>query len=135
MNKMRILVVDDHQLFRKGVVAAIRDERPDWEVCGEASTGREAVAAVEQLKPEIVVMDVSMPDMNGLEATRQILKNHRQMEVMILSMYESEQIVHDVLNCGARGYILKGDAGTDIIVGLENLGQHRLNFSSKVSEM
>ena len=135
MNKMRILVVDDHQLFRKGVVAAIRDERPDWEVCGEASTGREAIAAAEQLKPEIVVMDISMPDMNGLEATRQLLKNHPQMEVMVLSMYESEQIVHDVLNCGARGYILKGDAGTDIIVGLETLGQHRLYFSSKVSEM
>src|ERR1051326_4250702 len=110
MEKLRILVVDDHQIVRRGVVAAIRDERQDWEVCGEASTGREAVSAAERLKPDIVVMDISMPEMNGLEATRQILKENPAAQVLILSMHESEQIVRDVLDCGARGYILKSDA-------------------------
>src|ERR1051326_3109253 len=95
MDKLRILVVDDHQIVRRGVVSSIRGERPDWEVCGEASTGREAVAAAERLQPDIVVMDISMPDMNGLEATRQILKADPQRQVLILTMHESEQIVRD----------------------------------------
>src|SRR5690349_19792821 len=107
MERLRILVVDDHQLARKGVVAAIGDQRPDWEVCGEASTGREAVAAAQQLDPDIIVMDISMPELNGLEATRQILKDCPRRQVLILSMHESEQIVRDVIDCGARGYILK----------------------------
>jgi DNA-binding NarL/FixJ family response regulator len=135
MTKSRILVVDDHQLMRKGVVAAIRDERPEWEVCGEASTGREAVSAADRLKPDIIVMDISMPDMNGLDATRQILKDAPQTEVLILSMHESEQIVHDVLNSGARGYLLKSDAGVDLMRALEALRQHKVFFTSKVAEV
>lgn len=135
MKSFRILVVDDHQLVRKGVVAAIRDERPDWEVCGEASTGREAVAAAERLNPDIVVMDISMPDLNGLEATRQILKENPQRQVLILSMHESEQIVRDVLDCGARGYILKSDAGTDLLGALDALRNNKPFFTSKVAEV
>ena len=104
--------MDDHQVVRRGVAGVIGDARPGWEVCGEASTGREAVAAAARLRPDIVVMDISMPDMNGLEATREILKNNPGTEVLILSMHESEQMVHDVLSAGARGYILKRDAGT-----------------------
>jgi DNA-binding NarL/FixJ family response regulator len=135
MDKLRILVVDDHQIVRRGVVSSIRDERPDWEVCGEASTGREAVAAAERLQPDIVVMDISMPDMNGLEATRQILKADPQRQVLILTMHESEQIVRDVLDCGARGYLLKSDAGTDLMAALEALQNHRLFFTCKVAEV
>ena len=135
MKNLRILVVDDHQLVRKGVVSAIRDERPDWEVCGEASTGREAVAAVERLQPDIVVMDISMPEMNGLEATRQILKDNSQAQVLILSMHESEQIVREVLDCGARGYILKSDAGTELIGALDALARHKVFFNSSISEV
>ena len=115
MKKTRILLVDDHQVVRRGVAGVIGDARPEWEVCGEASTGREAVAAAASLKPDVVVMDISMPDMNGLEATREILKNNPGTEVLILSVHESEQMVHDVLGAGARGYILKQDAGTDLI--------------------
>src|ERR1022692_827294 len=106
MKKTRILVVDDHELVRRGVLASIQQFRPDWEVCGEGSTGREAVANAASLKPDIVVMDISMPDMNGLEATRQILKDNPEIEVLILSMHESEQLVHEVLASGARGYVL-----------------------------
>ena len=135
MEKRRILVVDDHQLVRKGVVAAIEDDQQQWEVCGQASTGREAVAAAERLQPDIVVMDISMPDMNGLEATRQILKGNPQTQVLILSMHESEQIIREVLDSGARGYILKSDAGTDLTTALDALKNHRPFFTSKIAEV
>lgn len=134
MKTARVLIVDDHLVVRKGV-AAILEGRPEWEVCGEASTGREAVAAAARLKPDIIVMDISMPEMNGLDAARQILKDSPGTEVLILSMHESEQIVREVLNSGARGYILKGDAGNDLVTALEALCQHKLFFTSKVAEV
>jgi DNA-binding NarL/FixJ family response regulator len=135
MKKTRILLVDDHQVVRRGVAGLIADARSDWEVCGEASTGREAVASAASLRPDIVVMDISMPDMNGLEATREILKNNPGIEVLILSMHESDQMVHDVLGAGARGYIFKQDAGNDLIAALEALRHHKLFFTSRVSEV
>ena len=135
MKKTRILLVDDHQVVRRGVAGLIQDARPEWDVCGEASTGREAVASASKLKPDIVVMDISMPDMNGLEATREILKASPATQILILSMHESEQMVHDVLTAGARGYILKRDAGSDLIAALEALLQHKLFFTSGVSEV
>ena len=128
-------MVDDHQVVRRGVAGLIVDARSDWEVCGEASTGREAVASAASLTPDIVVMDISMPDMNGLEATREILKINPGIEVLILSMHESEQMVHDVLGAGARGYLFKRDAGTDLIAALEALRRHKLFFTSGVSEV
>jgi DNA-binding NarL/FixJ family response regulator len=135
MKKTRILLVDDHHIVRRGVAGVIEDARPEWEVCGEASTGREAVAAAASLKPDVVVMDISMPDMNGLEATREILKNNPGTEVLILSVHESDQIVHDVLAAGARGYILKQDAGTELIAALEAVRLHRVFFTARVSEV
>ncbi|HEV3196616.1 MAG TPA: response regulator transcription factor, partial [Bryobacteraceae bacterium] len=95
MTKTRILIADDHQVVRKGV-AALLGERPDWEICAEASTGKEAVAAAARLKPDVVVMDICMPDMNGLEATRHILHDNPQTQVLILSMHESDQLVREV---------------------------------------
>jgi DNA-binding NarL/FixJ family response regulator len=135
MKKTRILLVNDHHVVRRGVAGVIGDARPEWEVCGEASTGREAVAAAARLRPDIVVMDISMPDMNGLEATREILKNNPGTEVLILSVHESEQMVHGILSAGARGYLLKQDAGTDLIAALEALRQHKLYFTPRVSEL
>jgi DNA-binding NarL/FixJ family response regulator len=135
MKRTRILVADDHELVRRGVVASIQQFRPDWEVCGEAATGREAVAGIASLKPDIVVMDISMPDMNGLEATRQILKDNPKIEVLILSMHESDQLVREVLASGARGYVLKADAGNDLIAALDALRQHKLYFTSRISEV
>ena len=135
MKKTRILVADDHELVRRGVVGSIQQFRPDWEVCGEASTGREAVARAASLKPDIAVMDISMPDMNGLEATSQIRKANPDIEVLILSMHESEQLVREVLASGARGYVLKADAGNDLIAALDALRQHKLFFTSSISEL
>ena len=133
MTKTRILLVDDHALVRMGL-RALLERRPDWEVCGEASTGRAAVTAAEQLKPDVVVMDISMPDLNGLEATRQILHNNYKIEVLVLSMHESDQIVGDVLASGARGYVLKTSSGDEIIAALERLREHKIFFTSKVAE-
>lgn len=135
MRKTRILLVDDHQVVRRGVAALVQDARPDWEICGEATTGREGVAAAATLKPDIAVMDISMPDMTGLEATREILKDNPRTEVLILSVHESEQMVHDVLAAGAHGYILKRDAGNELIQALEAVRQRKVFFTSRVSEV
>ena len=133
MRKTRILIVDDHAVVRAGVAALLKGQ-PEWEVCGEASNGREAVAAAAQLKPDVVVMDITMPEMNGLDATSKILKENPHVEVLIFSMHESEQMVRDVLNSGARGYMLKTDAGPDLLAALEALRQHKRFFTSKVAE-
>src|ERR1035438_6801365 len=129
MKRTRVLVADDHELVRRGVLASIQQFRPDWEVSGEASNGREAVASAASLKPDIVVMDISMPEMNGLEATRQILKDSPEIEVLILSMHESEQLVHEVLASGARGYVLKADAGNDLIAAAFDISLCVVSFS------
>jgi DNA-binding NarL/FixJ family response regulator len=134
MKKLKILVADDHQIVRRGVAGAVQDAHPEWEVCGEAANGREAVLSAIKLKPDVVVMDISMPELNGLEATRRILKELPETQVLILSVHESEQIVRDVLSSGARGYVLKSDAGTDLVAAIEALSQRKLYFTSKVSE-
>src|SRR5271163_3450664 len=103
---VRILVADDHDIIRRGLKQLL-SSRPGWEVCGEAKTGREAVTLVEQLKPEIVVMDVSMPDMNGLEAARKIHKLFPKMGILILTLHFSDQLLSDIVDAGARAYIMK----------------------------
>ncbi len=132
--KTRILIADDHEIVRRGLRALI-ESQANWEVVGEAVTGREAVELARQFVPQVAVLDVSMPEMNGLEATRQILKALPQTEVLILTMHESEQVVREVLDSGARGYVLKSDAGRDLISAVEALRQRRPFFSSRVSEM
>lgn len=134
MKKTRILIADDHQVVRKGI-GCILGGRPEWEICGEAANGREAVDAAARLKPDLVIMDISMPEMNGLEATRHILKDNPRIEILILSMHESEQLVHDVLSAGARGYILKTDAGEDLVAAVEVLRRHKPWFTSKIAEV
>ena len=132
MTKTRILIADDHQVVRKGV-AAILGERPDWEICAEASTGRQAIAAAASLNPDVIVMDIGLPDMNGLDATRHILKENPQTEVLILSMHKSEQLVHEVLSSGARGYLLKGDnSAGDLVAAVDALRRHQPFFASSV---
>jgi DNA-binding NarL/FixJ family response regulator len=130
---LRILIADDHELIRKGL-RTVLETRRGWEVCGEATNGREAVEYARQKRPNVVVMDLTMPEMNGLEATRQIRRILPECEVLILSMHHSEQLVHEVLAAGARGYILKSDAGNAIFDALESLRQHRPYFTSRVAE-
>jgi DNA-binding NarL/FixJ family response regulator len=131
---LRILLADDHALVRKGLRATI-ESRAGWSVCGEAATGREAVEMARNLRPDIVVMDLTMPELNGLDATRRILRAAPRTEILILSMHESEQLIHEVLAAGARGYVLKSDAGGAICLAIESLARHKPFFTSRVSEV
>jgi DNA-binding NarL/FixJ family response regulator len=134
MKHTRILVADDHEVVRKGVTQILTSQ-PDFEVISEVQTGRAAVTEALRLKPDVLVMDVMMPDLNGLEATRQIMKSVPHAQVLILSMHESEELVREVLACGARGYVLKSDAGRELVSAVSALSQKRPFFTSSVSEI
>ena len=131
---LRILVADDHELVRKGL-RSVFQSREGWTVCGEAATGREAVEQALTLKPNVVVMDLTMPELNGLEATRQIHAKLPDTEILILTMHHSEQLIHEVLAAGARGYLLKTDAGHAVIDAVESLGRHQPFFTAGVSNL
>ena len=130
---LRIVIVDDHAVVRRGV-RALLESQPGWEVSAEGTTGREAVDLVKRLRPHIVVMDLSLPELNGLDATRQILKHSPQTEVLVLTMHHSEQLAREVLQAGARGYVLKSDADQSLIAAVESLRQHKPFLTSKVTE-
>jgi len=130
----RILVADDHEVVRKGLVALLQ-QQSNWEVCGEAADGREAVEKTRELKPDVVILDIGMPSLNGLEATRQILKLDPQAKVLILTLHDSDQVVRDVLNAGARGFLLKSDAARDLVAAVEALRRDKTYFTSKVAAM
>ena len=130
----RILIADDHEIVRQGLKSIITAQS-DWEVVGEAITGREAVELSRQHKPNLVIMDIGMPELNGLEAARQILKQFPGMEILVLTMHESEQLIREVLDTGARGYVLKSDAGRDLVAAVDALRHHKPYFTTKVSEM
>ncbi len=134
MKSVRILVADDHEVVRRGVCALL-EAQPGWIVVGEAITGREAVKKATKLKPDVVVLDISMPELNGLEATRQIVKASPQSEVLILTIHDSEQVARQVLSAGARGYVLKSDAARNLVTAIDTLQQHKPFFTSAVSEM
>jgi DNA-binding NarL/FixJ family response regulator len=130
---LRIVIVDDHAVVRRGV-RALLETQPGWEVAAEATTGREAVEVVKRLRPHVVVMDLSLPELNGLEATRQIVKESPDTEVLVLTMHHSEQLARDVLQAGARGYVMKSDADQSLIAAVESLRQHKPFLTSTVTE-
>jgi DNA-binding NarL/FixJ family response regulator len=134
MEKIRVLIADDHQVMRRGVRAVV-ELIPDWEVCGEASTGRDAVEMAERLQPEIVIMDVSMPELNGLEATRQIRKISPNTEVLMFTGLETEEMVRQVFEAGARSYILKTDGREQLESALRSLAEHKPYFTTKIGEI
>jgi DNA-binding NarL/FixJ family response regulator len=133
MITLRILIVDDHAVVRRGV-RALLESHADWEICGEATNGRDAVEEARRLKPDIVVMDLSLPGLNGLDATRQILQESPGTEVLVLTMHHSEELARDVLQAGARGYVLKRDADEDLIAAVESLRQHKPFLTAAVTE-
>ena len=133
MNSLRIIIVDDHAVVRRGV-RALLESQPGWEVAGEAVTGREAVDLAKRLSPDIVVMDLSLPELNGLDAARQILKDSPRTEVLVLTMHHSEELVRNVLQAGARGYVLKSDADESLIAAVESLRDHKPFLTSTVTE-
>src|SRR6266481_10164496 len=134
MKPARVLIADDHEVVRHGI-RVMAQSCPNLEICGEASDGRQAVQLAAQLRPDIVIIDIGMPQLNGLDATRQIVHDNPKVKVLVLTMHESEQIVRDVLAAGARGYLLKTDAGRDLISALEALASRKTFFTSKVAEI
>jgi DNA-binding NarL/FixJ family response regulator len=131
---LRILVADDHDIIRRGLKELLT-ARPGWEVCAEAKTGREAVTLAEQLKPDVVVMDISMPDLNGLEAARKIRKSLPKCEILILTLHFSDQLVREIVEAGVRAYIMKSDADRDLVAAVEALSNHRPFFTARAADM
>ena len=117
---MRILVADDHDIIRRGVRSLLEDQ-PDFRICGEAVNGREAIEQALQLKPDAIIMDLSMPQVNGFEATREIRRLLPEVQVIILSQHDSTQVLREALNCGARGYVTKSSMDGGLIVALQKL--------------
>ena len=131
---LRILVVDDHELVRRGL-RSILETHPNWVVAGEATTGREAIEKADTLKPEVVILDMSMPELNGLEATRGILKVLPNARILVLTQHDSEQLARSFLQVGVQGYLVKSDAARDLVPAVESLEQGRPFFTSKVARM
>ena len=124
MSALRILIADDHEVVRKGI-RSLLEAHPGWEVVAETANGRDAVSSAVRLKPDVALLDIAMPGLNGLDATRQILTDAPNTRVLILTMHDTEQVVRDVLAAGARGFLLKSDAGRDLVSAVEAL-QSRL---------
>jgi DNA-binding NarL/FixJ family response regulator len=134
MSTLRLLVADDHEIVRKGLCALLH-EQPGWEVAAEAKDGREAVQKAKELKPDVAVIDIGMPGLNGIEATRQIVKDSANAKVLVLTVHETDGLVRELLAVGARGYLLKSDAGSDLIHAVNALRRNQTYFTPKVAEM
>src|SRR5579862_8450707 len=133
MPQLSILIADDHAVVRAGL-RTLLESRSGWEICAEAADGRDAVDKATKHKPRIAILDIGMPLLNGVEATRQIRKSSPSTEILILTMHESDDLVQQVVEAGARGYILKDEADRVLLDAVQALSQHKPFFSSRVSE-
>jgi DNA-binding NarL/FixJ family response regulator len=132
MTALRILIADDHSVVRAGL-RTLLESRSGWEVCAEASDGRDAVEKASKLKPHVAVLDIGMPLLNGVEATRRIRASSPDTEILILTMHESDELARQVVEAGARGYIFKDDADRILLAAVDALSLHKPYFSSRVS--
>jgi DNA-binding NarL/FixJ family response regulator len=133
MARTRILLADDHEIVRQGLRSLLENE--GFEICGEFSNGREAVDGVKQLKPDVVILDISMPELNGVEATQRIARQFPSSPVIVMTMHDSEELARRVLEAGARGYVLKSDAARDLSQAVKSVLKGQPFFSGKISEM
>jgi len=134
MSPFRILVADDQPIFRLGLCSLLGTHE-SWEVCGEVADGREAVEKCRKLKPDLLILDICMPKLNGLEAARQILKCNPQQLILILTSVDSEQVVRECLEAGVRGWVFKSDRTDDLITAVEAMRRQKSIFSSRVSDL
>jgi DNA-binding NarL/FixJ family response regulator len=132
--KIKILIADDHEIVRGGVRTLV-ESQPGYVCCGEAKSGREAVRMAEALQPDVAIVDVTMPEMNGIEAARQILKLCPNTKVLVFTVHDAEQVVVEIFRIGAHGYVLKSDAGSQLLQAIECVLGGRHFFSSKISEV
>jgi len=131
--KIRTVIADDHEIVRQGLKNLLQSEGCD--IVAEYSTGREAVEGARELKPDVMVIDISMPDLNGIEATQQIAKQVPDTKVVVLTMHDSEELARKVLEAGARGFVLKSDAVRDLASAVKTVVNGKPFFSGKISEM
>src|SRR5579862_5272581 len=134
MNTFRVLVADDHPIVRFGLCSLLGSHL-GWEVCGQAADGRAAVEKCEQLKPDLVILDICMPKLNGIDAARQILKDNPAQRILVLTDVNSEEIVRDCLELGVRGWIFKSDETDDLMKAIESLERNKSAFCSRVSNL
>ena len=132
--KLRILIADDHEVVRRGLCALLQGHE-GWEICGDAKDGREVVEKARLLKPDVVILDVGMPNLNGLAATRQLLQENPQQKVIVLTITDSDQVIREALDAGARGFVLKSDAARDLVTAVEALQRNRMFFTPRVNDM
>jgi DNA-binding NarL/FixJ family response regulator len=131
---LRILIVDDYEVVRRGIRTLIEGQ-PGWEICGEANTGPAAVDAAARLEPDLVILDLGLPELHGLEVTRRIRHRRPETEVLVLTMHASEELIRQVLRAGAHGYVLKSDAGEQLIAAVRSLERHMPFLTSRVTEV
>lgn len=131
---LRILIADDHDVMRQGTRAVI-ERQPGWEVCGLASNGREAVAQASALKPDIVVMDMTMPELNGLDAAIQIKRRLPGAEILMFTGHETDDLIREAFDAGVKSFIFKSEAHHFLVEAIESLARHKPFFTSKVSEI
>jgi DNA-binding NarL/FixJ family response regulator len=124
---LRVLVADDHDLVRRGV-RALLESHSEWSICAEACTGRDAVSKSSELKPDIVILDIAMPELNGVEAARKIHKASPGTEILALSVHYSDQLAREILDAGIHGYIVKSDSEGDLVAAVEALARHKPFF-------
>src|ERR1700676_1946882 len=132
--KLRILIADDHEVVRRGLCTLLQSHE-GWEICGEAKDGRETVEKAKQVKPDVVILDVGMPNLNGLAATRQLLQEDPAFKVIVLTITDSDQVIREALNAGARGFVLKSDAARDLVSAVEALQNNRMFFTPRVNDL
>ncbi|MFZ3213104.1 MAG: response regulator transcription factor [Terriglobales bacterium] len=133
MPNFRILIADDHEIVRQGV-RSLLESHPGWEVCGEAVDGWETVRKVEQLKPDLVTLDIGMPNLNGLDAARQILGHNSKMRILFLTLYETEQVAKTAIGLGAKGLVLKSEAARDLVVAVEAIERNSTYFGPRTDQ-
>jgi DNA-binding NarL/FixJ family response regulator len=130
---LKVLLADDHDLMRRGIRDLLESD-PEIQVCGEASNGREALELARRLKPDVAVLDLTMPEFNGLEAIRQIRSELPKIEVVVFSMHDSEELIREVFAAGARGYVLKSDASLHLAEAVKSVSDHKPFFTFRISE-
>ena len=134
MEPLKLLVADDHEIVRRGLRTLI-EAQPGWQVTAEASDGREAVEKAKAIRPDVTVLDIGMPSLNGLEAARQMLKNDARAKILILTMHDSDPLIREVLDAGARGYVLKTDASRDLVTAINAVRSNKTFFTAKVAQI
>lgn len=134
MGALSILVADDHEIVRRGVCTLLQSH-PGWKICGEATDGVEVVELAQKLKPDVVVLDISMPRQGGLDAARAILQENSKQKILFLTIVDSDELVRNALRLGIRGYVQKSDAARELVLAVEALERNGTYFTSRIAQM